>query len=410
MSYLIPYSKVNSRNHRRTAQLFQQVDSGPDVKIDEVSRDFSFVDSFTGFKQPGWRQLILNGGNATTPASGTKQTFTDPIISGYCTIDNGSQKVKRTAIGAMGALFGEDTFLPIDGIVPSEEIDNRALVAFLKKCKAAQKKISSGVVLGELKETLHLIKKPASSLRELVTSYVSACRRGTRGASPSATLRHLRSQWLEFSFGARPLVSDLNGGLEALLKHYYDLPSAYVYQHSFTPFSAHSDTIYHSLWSQFIPVFMDRITYRKYGRKIVGKVRLMTTGTVGPIVETLGLTLPDFFPTVYQLIPYSFLVDYFTNIGDILEAASFNRLDLIWHCDVRYEKAVRTVSIKPNRPSDLFGVPVVDYSVSPSTWTQQFENFTRSADVLGVPYLGTRIPGNWSQFLNIGALASLRFL
>jgi hypothetical protein len=48
--------------------------------------------------------------------------------------------------------------------------------------------------------------------------------------------------------------------------------------------------------------------------------------------QELQLDLPHFLPTVWDLIPYSFVVDYFTNIGDYLSGLSLRFSDVSWGC------------------------------------------------------------------------------
>jgi hypothetical protein len=51
-----------------------------------------------------------------------------------------------------------------------------------------------------------------------------------------------------------------------------------------------------------------------------------------PIAQVLQLDLPHALPTVWDLLPYSFLVDYFTNVGDIIRAYSLVGNNLRWCC------------------------------------------------------------------------------
>jgi hypothetical protein len=407
----IPYRKVNVHQYTSIGSRYTQQDNLPETFDGTTVVSKTFSDTFDGNRYPGWRQAKLNGLDVTTVCSGVKQTFQDSYISAHCRLDFGAQKVSRRFVGSLSSAVSDNYWLPIDGTTPSDEIDNRALIGFLKKCKAAQTKLQALVVAGEFRETLHLIKKPASEFRNLVHEYVVACRRISRELSPRLTLLQISRQWLEYSFGMRPLIQDIANAMKAAEKLYFDLPSAYVTHTSKIPYSGHSDTIPFDFYGPyFIPCYMNRLTYRLYGRKLCGGVRLMTTGNRGPLHETIGLTLPDFVPSLYELIPYSFLVDYFTNVGEVLEAMSFNQADLFWHSDTRFEKAVRTVEVVPSHPSTSQGAPVIGYSVSPGLYSQQFSSHSRVSVPLGLPTLTIKIPGNWSKFLNIGALASQRAL
>lgn len=406
---LVPYAKENQRKYTSIVTRQETVNNGNPLTTTGVYQK-AYVDTFNGYRQDNWRFKLRNKENATTPASGNKQTFKDPIIIGSLRYEAPGQSVYRTVTGSASAIFGEDAFIPPGTSVPPGGTYNRALLAFLRKSKAAQRKLMTLVAVGEGRQTLNLIKKPAVSLRGLLHEYVVACRGVSRELSPKATLRYISSQWLEYALGMRPLISDINNALESAIKLYQDLNDIGVQVTIRDPFDVSVDRVVSNLWSQFIPIELNRITYRHQLVKICGSVRLMTTGKHGPLAETLGLTLPDFIPSLYELIPYSFLFDYFVNLGEVLEALSFNQADLVWHSITSKEEVTRTIEIVPVRPGTLFGYPVSSYSVTPGLYSQTFANFNRVATPLGIPSLRAKVPDTWTKALNIAALATMRKL
>lgn len=406
---LVPYSKSYEQKKRSTHQLFESVNEQSDSLIDSTVTEFSFANSFTGFKQPGYKKLIKLKQNATTVASGTKVSISSLYSSGTLKSDFGSQRVRRTAIGYLAERNYLANPLFLGGSVPWSEIQNNALLLFLKKCKDAQRQFQAGTFAGELRETLHLIRRPASALRELVFDYVSSCRRRAGQISARHHANLVANQYLEFSFGALPLISDVKSGFNALERLYLGLKTAYVRAVVERLYYAKNDTVFSNLWGNYLPILANVSCKRTGGLKIVGEVRIQPKGLSG-FREALGLNIEDFIPTVYNLIPYSFLVDYFTNIGDLLEAASFNQADLVWYSYTQFTEDLERYEIVPSRPATLFGVPVIDYYVSPGVFSRQSKTFSRFVPPLGVPSLAFKIPGNWSKFLNIGALASLRVL
>jgi hypothetical protein len=411
---LIPYHKQNDHVLLSSAYYFEQVNEQAATSQGSTAKIFSSSNVFDGSKQPGFRKLIRSQQNATTIASGSKTTYTDQYVTGTCRADFGAQKVRRTAVGSMlGMSNFSDLFPALTGSPDISQIQNEALLGYLKKCRQAQRQFQGGVFVGELEETLHLIKRPAAAIRELLFDYVQGVRRRARALSAHRTLRHISNSWLEASFGMLPFVSDIQDAVSALQRLYLNLPIKYVREVVSRKFSGSSQTIPGNMFSQNIPVLLNTGMEREYGVKIVGGVLLKQPGNLayGSVsADAFGLGIRDFIPTIYELIPYSFLVDYFTNIGGLLEAASFNQATLAWHSYTTFTKDVQWVSLVPANPGTLFGAPVIDYYVTPGLVKLEVKTFNRSAPPLGLPLFAFKVPGDWSKFLNIGALASLRVL
>lgn len=97
-----------------------------------------------------------------------------------------------------------------------------------------------------------------------------------------------------------------------------------------------------------------------------GKVRLPVDQF--PRIQSLfGFSQMDVLPTVWELIPWSFLADYFSNIGNVLAAWSFDQASLEW-----VNKGSKTIAqniyqdirqIRPYAPGPSF--PKLIYSGSP---------------------------------------------
>jgi hypothetical protein len=407
---LIPYSQSYPLKRTFYKALYTSVNSGSLGLTSRTNYSDTVTNQFSGFKQPGYRSVIAARGNATTAASGTKVNVKSEYSTGEYSYQAPGQLVRRLVQGSIAEAIYFSNVVALSGTLPFDEIQNSALLEFLKKCKATQRQFSTGVFAGELRETLHLIKNPAAALRKLLADYVSSCRRNARRLSPREKAKLVANQWLEYSFGMLPLISDIGNATNVLRRINEDFPSKYVSAVVEREYWGFRDQLNIDLYSQYVPALLLRSAKRIGGRKIVGMVSLRQQRSGGQLSESAGLTMRDFVPTVYELIPYSFLVDYFTNIGGILEAASFNQADLLWYSSTTFSEDVETYSIQPRAPGTAFGNPVVSYNVAPSTYIRQSKSFSRSLPVLGLPSLAFKIPGNWSKFLNIGALATLRVL
>lgn len=411
---LIPYNRSQSQVLSVSRRLLVSTNGGALGPFSSDTGSYTLSKNFSGYKQPGWRTVIRRKGNATTSASGSIETLVIPYTSNVMKRRlsfNGN--IERFVGDGYVSMFQYSELLPITSSAPVSQIDAIALTKFLKACKGAQRQFSGGVFLGELRETLHLIKNPASAFRSLITDYVGACRRTSRRLSPRDTVKHISNQWLEFSFGMLPLLSDISDGYKALERLYFNLPTKYVSAKESRDYEVNVLTKNSALWAQYFPVLVHCKSTGTYSRTWRGEVRLAMQGIGSPPSEALGFTIRDFIPTVYELIPYSFLVDYFTNIGDILEAASFNQADLIWNCSTSRSTVDKQLQVDPKAPSFISGGELLDWSVMPGKIVYKIQSFSRTtvpSGTLGIPSFGFKCPGNWSKFLNIGALAFLRSL
>lgn len=413
---LIPYNYTKSQVLSLSRLLTLSTNGGTPGTFDSNVGGYTLSQNFSGFKQPGWRSVIRRKGNATTSASGSIEEMIFPFSTGVMKrrLSFNGNIQRFVATGNLGMnLKSSGEFLALTTSAPISEVDNIALSKFLRACKGAQRQFSGGVFLGELRETMKLIRNPASALRSLITDYVGACRRAPRRLSPKQTLKHVSNQWLEYSFGMLPLVSDIRSGYNALERLYLNLPSKYVTATEQREFGSQTTEKRIALWAQYFPVTIHCFVKGSYSRTWRGEVRLAQRDIGSAPSESFGATLRDFVPTVYELIPYSFLIDYFVNIGEILEAASFNTTDLIWNCSTGRTVSDSRIQIDPRRPSEISDGELLDWSLDSSEQVYKIKSFSRvtiPAGLIGLPSLAFKVPGNWSKFLNIGALASLRAL
>lgn len=393
-----PYSTLN----------FSSFGSSPPTLSSISAGEFVWQDQFTGDSNPSWRSQVAQGSNATTLASGNRTT----LQMGFC---SSSSKVRRVFDGQVTnwATFGNPLAHLLESCPPpgnrsaiDQDVANKALIGFLRKCKGLQRQFSGGVFLGELREAIRLVRSPLLGFRTALDRWHDVCRGRVQRGNPSTLSRDLSNQWLEFQFGIKPLISDLGNGLDALSR----LKNRRF--RAFARFLSTSETLVSTnsvdLADFSIPLGIHVERQMKYvsTKRIIGEVHCEPDGPLARS-EALGLGLRDFVPTVYELIPYSFLVDYFVNFGELIDAWSFNRADLAWHCET-----FRTECITEVKPTP-FVLPLGPYEILSShqaldPCSRREVSFVRSATPLGFPSVAFRLPGTSTKLLNIAALARLR--
>jgi hypothetical protein len=115
-----------------------------------------------------------------------------------------------------------------------------------------------------------------------------------------------------------------------------------------------------------------------------------------------GLNIQEFIPTVWELVPWSFFVDYFANIGDILECATLIRSDVSWvNRGIKQSQKVTHYCGALN----TFGVPTVGgyCAGSPAKFEYAEVNRNKYTGSL-VPILQSKLPNTGKKLANILAL------
>jgi hypothetical protein len=280
-----------------------------------------------------------------------------------------------------------------------------------------------GVFIGELAETLRMIRNPAQGLRREVDVWLERARQLRRGRSLASLARSIRVKkitenladaWLETQYGWKPLFHDIADGAQALYQlsrgQKYGLISIRGYGRKDLPSSESSilmsqlsvgGNIYYYLVDSVISSWTE-VRYRGAMRAEARNPKLFDE-------KLLGFDTRSFLPTVWELIPYSFLIDYFTNVGDIIMGWSNLGVRLAWS-----NRSSRKVSKleQRTRPHPTFnsGITGLSASHSPAEHVVEARSVSRTK-ITGLPMPGfeLELPGSWSlKWLNIAALVAAR--
>jgi hypothetical protein len=117
----------------------------------------------------------------------------------------------------------------------------------------------------------------------------------------------------------------------------------------------------------------------------------------------IGFDLSSWAPTLWELIPYSFLIDYFTNVGDVIRGWSHLGVRLAW-CNRTSRKTFTKTAWsgpKQSHPADAFA-PARFVCTKVRVSRESYSGTT-------VPKLTLEVPGLGSlKWLNIAALVANR--
>jgi hypothetical protein len=221
---------------------------------------------------------------------------------------------------------------------------------------------------------------------------------------------------LEYAFGWTPLISDVKN----IVKAYRDLAARTdmvrvsgfgIEEVRVADKCVTEDT---TLFGWTPPVHSNCIATERVFEKRYGALARTTEAGLWANYKLFGFKAEEFIPTAWELLPWSFLVDYFTNIGDLVEASVTSTAGLRWSSLC----VVRTQSRRVSHSTDLklcgsFSNCAVSVSCSPSSalFERRFvnrgpsNNFNHWKDIMGG--FSFELPGRSGQWANIVALVSV---
>jgi hypothetical protein len=297
---------------------------------------------------------------------------------------------------------------------------NVARGKFLQKCRDAQRPFMSGVALGEIRETIHLIRHPLQALyasqlrfsqkvkklserRLIYRTKHDLIRESHVDRNSNRRRSRLADLWLEYSYGWKPLYGDIISGCEALSRMSYSPPTVRVVSNFGTDWQSSSS--FNTSWVQ-VPISYSTVNRFRTTVRHSGAIKLRpgVSQAVGFDYRSLGFL--EILPTCWELIPYSFLLDYFVNIGQILDAATFLTCDIAWAQEtVRRLCSCTVTPVWGTLPQGQYTLNSGFATRSQPRWSSVVAFDRAPYSGAWVPTLSFKIPESPLRWLNMLALA-----
>jgi len=377
----------------------------------KTSNQFNAVvtDSGTrsGVSNPRWRQQIRRHINAGTGMTASYVNTSRSHFDAEYEYGTGSGPYGRRWMQGpwTGTTVPSTTLYPTDNQMIG--LQKEASIKLMLKFRNAQTQLQGLVSAGEFGETLRMLRNPAKALFEGIGGYLSSARRRAKKAPKKHRKRILQDTWLEYSFGWAPLVSDIEGAYKAL----HDLPLDEYKLCRVQVSRNYQQSI--AVGTQYLGEFAwnwESNTTGSGSVKAYGEVNVNCTDASGSLAR-FGVRASEFLPTVWELIPYSFVADYFSNIGNVIAAGSFPTKNIQWSGMTFKKISTRraTYVFNDHGTEVAVGSTYRGGSGSASSSTCGRSDVTRLTSAvtkIGLNAIQFQIPGLSLKWLNLGALAT----
>lgn len=373
----------------------------------------------TGVSNPNWKRQVVSGQNATTNMQAVWMAMESRRANcslNYKRNDYPSLVYRVQAEGDM-ATSAIDFSDPSGPHKSTEFVYNLAAAQFLAKCRSHYQQMQGLTALGELGETLRMLRRPAENLRNLSKDWLDFLKKRKK-SNPKKWTQDIGGAWLEQAFGWRPLIHDINDSVDA----YQDLQSRLT-KPMIRKISAGSkktwdvsDTLATRVGSLASVGLGPRYRciradcYEQHSVRFRGAVAAQSdTPEWVDVQKAYGFDVGSFVPTAWELLPWSFLVDYFTNIGECLNSVTTVTTNVQWvnisvvtQTDTYRDWAIDWNATSPGAPWYL------DSGQADPTGSRLSKRVVGRSAGVGVPY--PRLQMNFKladgQLLNIAALLS----
>lgn len=307
----------------------------------------------TGDANSRWKQQVQDHQNASTVMSGLIETSKSLAGGGFKTVVNVNRPTGFQTFKVNGKLSCVQYPLAFHGtFVDDTAAYGQALTRALAQINKSNTAFQGGTFLGELGESLKMLRRPAQGLRKAIKEkYLDRIKKVPKGQmrkkDPNLDRwkEALSQTWLEANFGWRPLIQDLQEASNAYNRLYEKrdrlvkfkgkgaIPDQEIYQSE-------------DLWAPISDFYWNSSVREYVGAKAIVRGQMLFRAEMTPLekAELFGFSPGQFIPTAWNLLPWSFLLDYFSNIGDILENGVTDTRNVAWACTSRINYLRKEIS------------------------------------------------------------------
>jgi hypothetical protein len=203
--------------------------------------------------------------------------------------------------------------MPMVTLLSASDIDAAIAVASTKAWEKSNEHSASILVdAAEFTKTIQLLRDPIQSTSALIRK-INSGRRGVKGIKVSDVVDYTSSMWLQYRYGIRPLVSSVQGVVKALdslhSRKRHTIRSSYPDLRTASTVSVND--------SVGSPI--NFIGQEQYTDELLIRTGLVIEEDLS-LSQSLGVDASGMLALPWELVPFSFVADWFSNVNDYLGA------------------------------------------------------------------------------------------
>lgn len=297
-------------------QLFIDFDKGGTDQYSSPLLTYGGSESMTDHETPHFHRRMARGEIINNPCLYQKLKHYQ-IGSGYVTCDNGGS-IKYHLIGPVTAYrSNEGALIDYSDLEPAfPDIEAKAKLYALSRVDSTPFAFGEDVL--ELRETARFLRNPVSSILDLSKTFKKEVKKTFRNrrfkTDSIANLAEAHAKvWLQYRFAFSPLIRSSMDALEAFSSKTKTLPPRLTARGFASDTHDASGTQIYSGWAYF-----DRTV--KTSQNIKASILYEVTNPIYDWKYKLGFRVKDWPTTIWQIMPYSFMVDRLYNISAFSKA------------------------------------------------------------------------------------------
>lgn len=324
-------------------------------------------DEKSGFGNPIWRTQVKDKVNATTPYTRSWYRTSVEKPKFHLKVSSTSNPIGVEFLGNVrpspytsAILFGLDKSV----------IDDIALKKI--KAKIASDKGDFAVMSNMLQDIYELRKTivgPMQSISSLIRNVLNMFEMFSRNRmSRTALIQDVGNLWLAWSFGIKPTLADaaeLSESIQAFLNR-----KDHIKHFGASHYGEVFDSLNSTLRTGYVDLNTSTAIARRYScRYLDARLINFTSGlNYAALNEQFHLSWSDFVPTLWELLPWTWLFDYVWNVGEVLT-------DLFQSSSDQSKYVVKTTKDEYIVSTDMQPVPMAGYHIDAFNHDSDVHNF-----------------------------------